>query len=156
MNTTVDLFASGLGLALFSPEVVKNLDFGDEVKGFLEEQKMVLIATGSPQLDYTIQVIIDKPPASVMESTVLVSAKFGIHITDNQLIIADGYAVEHDFSNDYEIQELTIPDGYYLATAVYDPSRAGPHSRMHIDIYFDRVNEKVDNPSMVDLFFIAK
>jgi hypothetical protein len=156
MNSTIDLFASGLGLALFSPEVRNNQIHDDEVKKNLKEQKLVLIATGSPQLDYSIHPIIEKPPASVMKSKNLISAKFGIHVTDNLLIIADGYAVDHDFICDYEMRELTIPDGYYQVTAIYDPSIEVPHSSMHIDLYFQRSNEKVHNPSIVDLIYVTR
>ena len=122
------LHAGGLGLILFSPSVLAHIpegadfmsELGCEPKGRLYEslvqtQRVVLLGTGSPQLDYAIRVV---PPAAAVSGQALNATEFGLSIEGGLLAIRDGYApMEWLLDDPYEIR-FSVRDGYYRVRAL--------------------------------------
>ena len=106
----------------------------------MNTQKVVLLGTGSPQLDYAIRVA---GPAAAMSSEAWKATEFGVWIEGGLLAIRDGYApMEWLVDDPYEIR-FSVRDGYYRVRALWVPRRDGSDADMHIDLVIEPTSERV-------------
>jgi hypothetical protein len=147
------IFAPGLGLMIFSPRVLAHIGQGadfmseldNEPKGRLydslvQTHRVVLLGTGSPQLDYVIRVV---PSATAAPDDALAATEFGLWIEGGLLAIRDGYApMEWDVEDPYEVR-FSVRDCYYHVRALWMPRRNRSEDAMHIDLVFEETTERV-------------
>jgi hypothetical protein len=147
------LYAPGLGLMMFSPRVLayigQGADFMSELdyepKGRLydslvQTHRVVLLGTGSPQLNYAIRIV---PPATAAPRDALKATEFGLWIEGGLLAIRDGYApMEWLVEDPYEVR-FSVRDGYHRVRALWMPRRNRSDADMHIDLVFEETNERV-------------
>jgi hypothetical protein len=157
------LHAGGLGLMLFSPPVLAHIpegaDFMSELDceprgrlydALLRTQRVVLLGTGSPQLDYAIRIV---PPAAAASGRALNASEFGLSIEGGLLAIRDGYAPMGWLVEDpYELR-FPVVDGYYRVRALWMPRRNGSYADMHIDLVFEPTLEPVPGDGWPTLMF---
>jgi hypothetical protein len=157
------LHAGGLGLILFSPSVLAHIpegadfmnELGCEPNGRLYEtlvhtQKVVLLGTGSPQIDYAIRVV---APATAAPGEALKATEFGLGIEGGLLAIRDGYAPMEWLVADPDELRFPLRDGYYRVRALWVPRRDGSDADMHIDLAFEPTSERVSGNGWPTLMF---
>jgi hypothetical protein len=158
------LHAGGLGLILFSPPVLAHIpegaDFMSELDceprgrlydSLLRTQRVVLLGTGSPQLDYAIRIV--PPAAAAPGQAALNASEFGLSIEGGILAIRDGYApMEWLVEDPYELR-FPVGDGYYRVHALWVPRRNGSDADMHIDLVFEPTPEEVPGDGWPTLMF---
>ena len=137
-----NLFASGLGLAFSSPTA---LDAGTTVSDLLSGQLLALMGTGSPELDYEIEVVSD---ASAVPA-VVASVAFPLNIRGGLLVITDGY---HPFQwrDEQASARISTPDGYYLVEVAN--IRCGVPQRMRLAVSLKPAAAFVPSDGRPDLF----
>ena len=156
MNNVVHIYASGPGLVFLSPKSKQSIFEGINTDDLINDQKIVFLDTGSPQLFYELRIHVECPPKIKDEKNLITTVEFGIQIEGNSLYIADGYAIEYSFSDDYDMKELNIPDDYYRVTCLYDHSLHREDSDMIIDLYLEKTEKRITSAEMVDLIYDPK
>jgi hypothetical protein len=118
------IHAAGLGLMLFSPPalaaIAARADFmralepgGVRYAALVASGLVVLLGTGSPQMDYRVRV---HRGGSALDATVLARASFGMRIEDG-LAIRDGYAPMDWQIEDLQELRFALPAGLYAVDA---------------------------------------
>jgi hypothetical protein len=145
-------FPASPGFLLSSPKTLSGLKEGGEydpdaspVKELIDEQQIILLQTGSPELDYQLHFHSGDPDRQAR-----VQSSFGMRVDGGALVIRDGYDLM-DWS-DSDDQRLTIEDGYYAVDALWTPGEA----EMEIHFYFNRTDSRVDGDGMVELMWSAE
>lgn len=154
------IYASGLGLALFSPPVFagfpEGADFmsalflgGGLYDALVKTQKVVLLGTGSPQLYYLVRVV---SPSEAEAVRPLKTAEFGLWI-DGGLAIRDGYAPMDWLKDDPGEIRFPVTDGYYRVCALWTPRPPDVEADMCIDLAFERTSKHAPGDGWPELFF---
>jgi hypothetical protein len=127
---TLELYASGLGLMLYSPGAVAGLreaeDYYTPAGGLREplaarverEQRIVMLGTGSPQLDYRVHVSAGAPKAALTKAATA-RARFALKINGGCLLVRDGYDPMEWEAEAAHIQHVAVPDRYYAVDALH-------------------------------------
>jgi hypothetical protein len=135
------IHAVGLGLMLFSPQALSAMQAGSDFMRALEPGgdryatlvatgRVVLLGTGSPQVDYRLRVRDDGAPAA----DALARTSFAMEIAD-ALAVRDGYAAMSWQPHDPEELRFALPSGRYAVEAAWVRSDA-PRVDMAIDLLF--------------------
>jgi len=100
---------------------------------------LVLLATGSPQLDYVLVVHLNSAPVS-FDLAAGASTRFGMFIEGEQLLVRDGYdPMEWSASGD-SVRSVPLPDAYYAVDAIWVPDRS---EKMVVHLFFRTAAVKV-------------
>jgi len=149
---TVELSAYGLGLMICSPDAVRALEEGadympgrrplrEPLRTLVEtEQRVVLLGTGSPQLDYAILPRVGPPPAAARRSAAA-DVRFGLHVEGGTVCVRDGYDPMQWKPRLPRSQTFPLTDGYYGVHALSVDS--GPDADMTILMCFERRARKL-------------
>lgn len=124
------LHASGLGLMVYSPSATDEIAEGSDtmpVGGALlppldrlvREQRVVFLATGSPQLDYALEVHVS---AGAPPEDALASVAFPVEVSGGVLAFRDGYDPMDWTRDPPHLVRFTVPDGYYRVDAYWLPA----------------------------------
>jgi hypothetical protein len=144
------LFAAGLGLMLYSPHATRALRAGhdympggeleDPLRTLVARQDVVLLGTGSPQLDYEVYVHLTPPPRSARQRAAAVVV-FGLRIAGDELLVRDGYDPMEWRCSGESLRRTPVPDGYYRVTALWvpDQTREAMIVRLHLQATKRRV-----------------
>lgn len=154
MNSRNELYAAGLGLLVSSPHVLAQLAPGKDyfsgeasrMDELFASQKIALIHTGSPQIDYRFFSASPGPMAAYLSYV-----EFGLVVEDGGLLFRDGYDLyEWDPSSD-EVR-LPSPTGYCRIGVGW--TRGPSHASMQLHVSSVRT-EVVIPPFSVELMFKA-
>lgn len=149
---TIELFASGLGLMLYSSTAGDRLDDGrdympagqelsEPLRNMVEcEQRVVLLGTGSPQLNYLIRVFAGEP-TPVLRNSAGSTARFGIQLDGRALLVRDGYDPMNWSSDSPFVQRIPMDDGYYVVDALWVPD--GEVTAMVVELYFQPAGDRI-------------
>jgi hypothetical protein len=143
-----------LGLVLFSPPVFADIpngadfmsDLGLEPKGRLYDQlvltqRVVLLGSGSPEINYCIRVMF--PSEAAVAGKPLGEVEFGLWIQGGVLAIRDGYEPMHWSVHDpYEIR-FPVPDGYHRVRALWMPRPGDSDADMHLWLLMEQASKRV-------------
>jgi len=105
-----------------------------------KEQRVALLGTGSPQLDYVVHVTTGSPDGAI-ESRAASRVCFGLRIEGGELCIRDGYDPMEWHAEGESVRRMPIPDGYYAVTALWTPTNDGA---MTIHLFFQQTNERIE------------
>jgi len=155
-----EIHAAGLGLLISSPEPLHRLVEGknyssstaadNALSKLYMDQKMFLLATGSPELDYSIR-FYETSKSSFPHEAMIEEIQAGIEIVGGSLVIRDGYdLLDWEPSVDYAV-EIPIEDGYYRLEIGWTPS--GKHSTMDLHIYAQKSDIKIEGRDMYELIY---
>ena len=159
---TYTLYAAGLGLMFSSPRALGALDKGADyseggnrrvrIDQLIRDQQLVLVATGSPQLDYVINVHEEASSQDLGQST-RAFVRFGLEVCGGALVVRDGYDLM-DWNPDEE-SAVVIPteDGYYELLVGWAPSTR--HAEMVLHIVPQKVTAKIPGEEMYELIYEA-
>lgn len=136
------LYASAPGLMLHSPSAVANFEEGEEYTDALgdfrttagklvREARIVMLSTGSPGLDYTLRFVVGAAPQAVI-ATAIATIELGMVVTDDSIVVRDGYQAEDWGDPDYSHAVVKIPTGRYRVLAASLPKSS--FGSMHIDL----------------------
>lgn len=154
MNSRNELYAAGLGLLVSSRHVLAQFAPGKDsfsreepwMAELFASQKIALIQTGSPQIDYRF---FSAPPGAM--ATYLSYVEFGLVVEDGGLVFRDGYDLyQWDPSSDEVC--LPSPTGYCRVGVGW--SRGVSHASMQLHVSSVRT-EVVIPPFSVELMFKA-
>lgn len=149
-SVTITLYAAGLGLMLYSPKATRALEDGrdympvgqleEPLRTLVAEQDVVLLGTGSPQLDYELHVH-QAPPPALLQKRAAAKVVFGMRIAGGQLLVRDGYDPMEWHRAGESLRRTAMPDGYYRVTALWlrDETRAA----MIVHLYFQATTRRV-------------
>jgi hypothetical protein len=154
------VYASGLGLILFSAPVFagfpEGTDFMSQLEGggnlydtLVRTQKVVLLGTGSPQLTYLICVISSSEMQTVRP---LKTTEFGLWI-DGGLCIRDGYAPMDWEEDDPSEIRFPVTNGYYRICAFWMSCPQNAKTDMAIGLNFEKTSQRIPGDGWPTLFF---
>lgn len=148
------LFATGLGLLVSSRGSVEALGAradDPEIASMIQNQAIVLLQTGSPELDYNISVRLTNAPMNRQAGSHATSVRFGLIVRGGALSVADGSELD-ELGRGTRFIHFPVPDGYYAVDAIWVPS---PHHR-HMNIIFALcpTTDTVPLIEPVELFYV--
>jgi len=155
-----EIYAAGLGLLFSSPEPLHSLvegknysgssDPGNALSKLYDDQRMFLLATGSPELDYVIS-FYETNKSSYPHEAMIEEIQAGIEIVGGSLVIRDGYdLLDWEPAVDYAV-EIPIEDGYYRLTIGW--SHSGKNSTMNLHILAQKSDSKIEGRDMYELIY---
>ncbi len=148
---TVELHAFGLGLMLYSPVVEALLEEGHDYMPADEnlavplqtlvdrDQRVVLLGTGSPQLDYVVHVWRGAPPVDLVERAAS-HVRFGLDVAGGELRLRDGYDPMEWRTEGDSVRRVPMPDGYYAVDGLWVPD---DQDAMIVHLFFLRTEERL-------------
>jgi hypothetical protein len=137
----VRLSAYGLGLMIGSPVAVTALEEGGDympargplrepLRSLVEtEQRVVLLGTGSPQLDYVLVPRLGPASMSARRSAAA-QVEFGLHVEGGTVCVRDGYDPMKWTRRVSRRQTIALADGYYVVHALWIDSEADEDMRI--------------------------
>lgn len=154
MTSTSELYAAGLGLLVSSRQVLAQFAPGKDyfsgedpwMAELFASQKIALIQTGSPQIDYRFFSASPGPMAAYLSYV-----EFGLVVEDGGLVFRDGYDLYQWDPSSAEVC-LPSPTGYCRIGVGW--SRGVSHSSMQLHVSSVRT-EVVIPPFSVELMFKA-
>ncbi len=144
---TIRLSAYGLGLMIYSPTAVRALEAGynymptngplrEPLRSQVEEkQRVVLLGTGSPEIDYAI-IPHDGPVSRAARRSAAAEVRFGLRVEGRSVCVRDGYAPMEWTRRVSRRQTFPLADGYYGVHALWVDSE--PDAVMTILLCFQR------------------
>lgn len=154
---TYKLFSAGLGLLFSSPEPLRELikggnytgyeDDDTNISGLFRNQEMFLLATGSPELDYEINVY-DGGISQEIEDNFRASIQVCIDIRGGAMVIRDGYDLMDWNPTDKSTVQIAIDDGYYQLHIGWSPSPK--HAEMVLHIHPQKTATKIPGEDMYE------
>ncbi|NUO50458.1 MAG: hypothetical protein HOV80_16510 [Polyangiaceae bacterium] len=136
---------------LYSPAVERMLEEGRDymppgaslespVRDLVEEeQRVVLLGTGSPQLHYTLHIHFDATVPNIRPRP-SASVRFGISIAGGELCVRDGYDLMAWHADGKGVRRVPVTDGYYAVDALWIPTS---HERMTIYLVLQVERERI-------------
>jgi hypothetical protein len=154
MNSRNELYAAGLGLLVSSPHVLAQFAAGKDyfsgedpwMADLFASQKIALIRTGSPQIDYRFFSASPGPMAAYLSYV-----EFGLEVEDGGLVFRDGYDLYEWDPSSAEVR-LPSPTGYCRVGVGW--TRGPSHASMQLHVSSVRT-EVVIPPFSVELLFKA-
>jgi hypothetical protein len=137
----------GLGLMICSPAAVRALETGydymptggplrEPLRSLVEkEQRVVLLGTGSPEVDYAI-IPHTGPPSRAARRSAAAEVRFGLHVEGGTVCVRDGYDPMEWTRRVPRRQAFPAADGYYGVHALWVDSE--PDADMAILLCFQR------------------
>jgi hypothetical protein len=147
---TVELHAFGLGLMLYSPAVETLLEegrdympAGEDLASPLQEmardQRVVLLGTGSPQLDYVVHVWRGAPSVDLVQRAAS-HVRFGLDVAGGELCLRDGYDPMEWRTEGDGVRRVPMHDGYYAVDGLWLPD---DQDAMIVHLFFLLTEERL-------------
>ncbi len=159
---TYSLYAAGLGLMFSSPKPLSGLKEGvnyseDEdsrasVDELVRDQRLFLLATGSPQLDYVINVH-DHGSGYDLEWKMRAFVSVGLDVYGGSIVVRDGYDLMDWNPVDEEAVVVPAEDGYYELLIGWVPSTR--HAEMVLHIVARKAKDRIPGEEMYELIYEA-
>jgi hypothetical protein len=107
------------------------------------EQLVVLLGTGSPQLNYAVSAHVGAPTIA-RKRAALAQTKFGLHVKGGEVCVRDGYDPMRWNPRTPRKQTFAMRDGYYAVHALWTEASGGTlDADMVIALWFERRTRKV-------------
>ncbi len=121
------------------PQLPPGEELREPLRSLVDAQAVVLLGTGSPQLDYVVHVRLGAPLRE-LASAAAERTRFGLGLRGGALCVRDGYDPMDWSATGESLREVTMPDGYYAVDALWIPE---PREEMVIHLFCTRTGERV-------------
>lgn len=156
-----ELYASGLGLLISSRESLQALRDGANyfqpgeeedrvITRLLDNDELMTLATGSPQLDYRIHVHEGPIPAAV-ELKLRNAVEAGLRVRGAALVIRDGYDLLDWRTESESTVSFDVPDGYYRLRIGWEP--CAQRGTMILHFGPERSAERIPGQESLELLY---
>ncbi len=148
------------GFLLHSPSAVASFVDGQayypppkEVAELFATGRFAVVSTGSPELDYVVRVQ-SGPPSAQDEKRSRAQTRFLFRVTDGELVVRDGYALNTWGRDGYACESVPFADGEYQIDALWIPSET--YCEMPVELYFTpHAFERVNGSGWADLDYVV-
>jgi len=148
------------GFLLHSPSAVASFVDGqayypapEEVEELFATGRFAVVSTGSPELDYVVRLASGSPSAADVKRA-RAKARFLFRVTDGEIVVRDGYALNEWGQGGYACEAVPFADGEYQVDALW--IRSEKYCEMPVELYFSpRAFKRIKGTGWTDLDYVV-